>query len=147
MFNFLSRAGLLVVALTAGISAQARQPFYTETMNFRIEWKGIRAGDVTMRSRIEGNNFLTINAKVNSLPVMHGIYYVQGVFAAKWNFASRSPVIAYEEAYQGDTYQRRKFRFWAIRTSGENFDSAGVMSASKKMKNAFTSSVTRTANR
>ena len=57
MFNFLSRAGLLVVALTAGISAQARQPFYTETMNFRIEWKAIRAGDVTMRSRIEGKTF------------------------------------------------------------------------------------------
>lgn len=107
-YFYLSVVGVL--ACTA-LVAQARLPFYTETMNFRIEWKGIRAGDVTMRSRIEGNNFITINARVNSLPVMHSIYYVQGVFAAKWNFATRTPVIAFEEAYQGETYQRRKFRF------------------------------------
>jgi hypothetical protein len=100
MFNLPIRSLLLVMLLTGALTAQQRQPFYTETMNFRIEWKGIRAGDVTMRSRIEGNNFVTMNAKVNSLPVMHGIYYVQGVFAAKWNFVTRTPVIAYEEAYQ-----------------------------------------------
>lgn len=113
MFSFYSRYSLLAVAVTGVLSAQTRQPFYTETMNFRIEWKGIRAGDVTMRSRIEENRFVTINAKVSSLPVMHGIYYVQGAFAAKWNFVSRTPAIAFEEAYQGDTYQRRKFRFLA----------------------------------
>ena len=101
----------ILFCATCALVAQGRPGFYSETMNFRIEWKGIRAGDVTMRSRPEGNNAITINARVNSLPVMHGIYYVQGIFAAKWNYASRSPVIAFEEAYQGDTYQRRKFRF------------------------------------
>lgn len=101
----------LVILLVSALAADGTRPFYNETMNFRIEWKGIRAGDVTMRSRTDGSNHVTINSKVNSLPVMHGIYYVQGVFAAKWNYASRTPVIAFEEAYQGDTYQRRKFRF------------------------------------
>lgn len=109
------------LALSA-LGAQARPGFYSETMNFRIEWKGIRAGDVTMRSRPEGNNYVTINARVNSLPVMHGIYYVQGVFAAKWNYASRTPVIAFEEAYQGDTYQRRKFRFAGRNVKVEKFE-------------------------
>lgn len=103
---------LLPLALFfSSLSAAPMQPFYNETMNFRIEWKGIRAGDVTLRSRTEGANHITINARVNSLPVMHRIYYVQGSFAAKWNFANRTPVIAFEEAYQGDTYQRRKYRF------------------------------------
>jgi hypothetical protein len=100
-----------VLVVTAGLSAQKLPGFYNETMNFRIEWKGIRAGDVTMRTRSEGDKHITINARVNSLPVMHGIYYIQGSFAAKWNHVARTPVIAYEEAYQGDTYQRRKFRF------------------------------------
>lgn len=100
-----------VFAFPATLVAQKLPGFYNETMNFRIEWKGIRAGDVTMRTRSEGDKFITINARVNSLPVMHGIYYIQGSFAAKWNHVSRTPVIAYEEAYQGDTYQRRKFRF------------------------------------
>jgi hypothetical protein len=85
--------------------------FYNETMNFRIEWKGIRAGDVTMRTRTEGDKYITINARVNSLSAVHSIYYVQGVFASKWNYVTRTPVIAYEEAYQGDAYQRRKYRF------------------------------------
>lgn len=110
MFACRWRSYLFAISFTAGIAAQNRKPFYTETMNYRIEWKGIRAGDVTMRSRVEGN-FITINARVTSLPVMHGIYYVQGVFAAKWNFVRRTSAIAYEEAYQGDTYQRRKYRF------------------------------------
>ncbi len=85
--------------------------FYNETLLFRIEWKGIRAGDITMRSRSEGSNYLAINARVNSLNIVHGIYYVQGAFASKWNYATQTPVIAYEEAFQGDLYQQRKFRF------------------------------------
>ncbi|HRP68848.1 MAG TPA: DUF3108 domain-containing protein [Turneriella sp.] len=85
--------------------------FYNETMNFRIIWKGIAAGDVTLRSRIDDDQFININSRVNSLQSVRGIYYVQGVFASKWNFVTRSPVIAFEEAYQGDSYQRRKFRF------------------------------------
>ncbi|MBV6492581.1 MAG: hypothetical protein LDLANPLL_00576 [Turneriella sp.] len=85
--------------------------FYNETMNFRIVWKGIAAGDVTLRSRVVDKDFIQINSRVNSLQAVRGIYYVQGVFASKWNFVTRSPVIAFEEAYQGDSYQRRKFRF------------------------------------
>jgi hypothetical protein len=92
-------------------AAQKLPKFYNETMNFRIEWQGIRAGDVTMRTRTEGDQYITINARVNSLSAVHGIYYVQGVFASKWNYVTRTPVIAFEEAYQGDAYQRRKFRF------------------------------------
>lgn len=101
------------VLLASKLGAQNKNipKFYNETMNFRIEWKGIRAGDVTMRARTENDRFIMINARVNSLDVVRGIYYVQGVFASKWNYVSRTPVIAFEEAYQGDTYQRRKFRF------------------------------------
>ncbi len=103
---------LLIPAFAVqALGAQSLPKFYNETMNFRIEWKGIRAGDVTMRTRTEGDKHITINARVNSLAAVHGIYYVQGVFASKWNHVSRTPVIAFEEAYQGDAYQRRKFRF------------------------------------
>lgn len=112
MLNFRT-AWLLVFAALAVpfLHAQNLPRFYNETMNFRIEWKGIRAGDVTMRTRTEGDKNITINARVNSLAAVHGIYYVQGVFASKWNHVTRTPVIAFEEAYQGDAYQRRKFRF------------------------------------
>lgn len=103
---------LFITALAVpALVAQNLPKFYNETMNFRIEWKGIRAGDVTMRTRTEGDKHITINARVNSLAAVHGIYYVQGVFASKWNHVTRTPVIAFEEAYQGDAYQRRKFRF------------------------------------
>ncbi len=109
-----SPALAMLVALLAGASALQAQKlpnFYNETMNFRIEWKGIRAGDVTMRTRTEGDKHITVNARVNSLQTVHSIYYVQGAFATKWNHVARLPVIAFEEAYQGDAYQRRKFRF------------------------------------
>lgn len=103
---------VLLALLTAGTTyAQALPKFFNETMGFRIEWKGVRAGDVTMRTRTEGDKYITINARVNSLPLVHGIYYVQGAFASKWNHAVKLPVIAFEESYQGDAYQRRKFRF------------------------------------
>jgi hypothetical protein len=108
---FVTPCVAILLAAGTALTAQSLPNFYNETMNFRIEWKGIRAGDVTMRTRTDGDNYITINARVNSLPAVHGIYYVQGSFAAKWNHVTRSPVIAYEEAYQGDTYQRRKFRF------------------------------------
>lgn len=101
----------MAVLSTTGLSAQKLPNFYNETMNFRIEWKGIRAGDVTMRTRTDGDKNITINARVNSLQTVHGIYYVQGSFASKWNHVTKSPIIAYEESYQGDAYQRRKFRF------------------------------------
>ncbi len=108
IFRVFAAAALLY---NAALSAQKLPNFYNETMNFRIEWKGIRAGDVTMRTRAEGDKFITVNARVNSLQTVHGIYYVQGAFATKWNHITKSPVIAYEESYQGDAYQRRKFRF------------------------------------
>lgn len=112
---------VLLSAMTVALSAKAAKTveapkmpnFYNETMTFRIEWKGIRAGDVMMRTRTDGNQFIKINARVDSLDAVRGIYYVQGVFAAKWNHVTRTPIIAFEEAYQGDTYQRRKFRFGA----------------------------------
>jgi hypothetical protein len=108
---FLSFVPLFAAAPPA---APAKIPnFYNETMNFRIVWRGIPAGDVTMRTRTDGDKFININARVNSLPAVHGIYYVQGVFASKWNHATKSPIIAFEEAFQGDAYQRRKFRFGA----------------------------------
>lgn len=103
-------AGLMVCAVSA-LSAQKLPNFYNETMNYRIEWKGIRAGDVTMMTRTEGDKFIKINARVNSLAAVHGIYYVEGTFAAKWNHVTKTPVIAYERAYQGDAFQERKFRF------------------------------------
>lgn len=96
---------------SVSVYGQKLPNFYNETMNFRIEWKGIRAGDVTMRTRTEGDKYITVNARVNSLQAVHGIYYVQGAFATKWNHVTRTPVIAFEESYQGDAYQRRKFRF------------------------------------
>ncbi len=102
---------LIAIGGFAALEAQKLPNFYNETMNFRIEWKGIRAGDVTMRTRTEGDKHITVNARVNSLQTVHGIYYVQGAFATKWNHVSRVPVIAFEESYQGDAYQRRKFRF------------------------------------
>jgi len=99
------------IALATGLAAQSLPKFFNETMNFRIEWNGIRAGDVTMRTRTDGDKHIAVNARVNSLQAVHGIYYVQGSFATRWNHVSKSPVIAYEEAFQGDAYQRRKFRF------------------------------------
>lgn len=105
---------LAVPVVAAPAPAPAKLPnFYNETMNFRIVWKGIPAGDVTMRTRTDTDKFININARVNSLAAVHGIYYVQGVFASKWNHVTKTPVIAYEEAFQGDAYQRRKFRFSA----------------------------------
>lgn len=108
-----SKIGILALSaiLASTVGAQNLPKFYNETMGFRIEWKGIRAGDVTMRARTDGDKYITVNARVNSLPAVHGIYYVQGSFATKWNHAVKLPVIAYEESYQGDAYQRRKYRF------------------------------------
>jgi len=111
MFRFRFLAAFCLAA--SALSAQKLPNFFNETMNFRIEWKGIRAGDVTMKTRTDGDKFININARVNSLAAVHGIYYVQGVFASKWNHVTKTPVIAYEEAFQGDAYQRRKFRFGA----------------------------------
>lgn len=112
MFKLRMATGVVAATLVCQtLGAQNVPRFYNETMNFRIEWKGIRAGDVTMRTRTDGDKHITINARVNSLQTVHGIYYVQGVFASKWNHVTRTPVIAFEESHQGDAYQRRKFRF------------------------------------
>ena len=97
--------------LVEPIAAQNAPKFYNETMNFRVEWKNIRVGDVTLRSRLDGDKIIKINAQVNSLEAIHGIYYVQGKFASRWNFATKTPIIAYEEAFQGDAFHQRKFRF------------------------------------
>ncbi|MFO1526566.1 MAG: DUF3108 domain-containing protein [Turneriella sp.] len=109
----------LVACAASALAAQKVPNFYNETMNFRIEWKGIRAGDVTMSTRTDGDKHIKINARVNSLSAVHGIYYVQGVFASRWNHVSKTPVIAYELAYQGDAFQERKFRFGAGKVNVE----------------------------
>ncbi|MCB1146278.1 MAG: DUF3108 domain-containing protein [Leptospiraceae bacterium] len=104
-------ATLLVLSLTPVIFAQEIKPFFNETMSFSITWKGVYVGRVTMKTAVGQNNQLKSVAKVIPTDKINGIYYVQGSFGAVWDYVKQKSVFAYEEAYQGDMYQKRSYRF------------------------------------
>ncbi len=102
----------LLLTLTNPIAGQNTQrPFYNETLTYTVEWKGMNVGVVKMQTKTTDNSTLKTLAKVTSMDVMKSIYYVQGSFGAVWNWASQRPSYAFEEVYQGDTYQKRSYKF------------------------------------
>lgn len=94
-----------------GFYAQEIKPFFNETMGFNITWKGMYVGRVTMKTARDKGTRLKMVAKVVPTNRINGIYYVQGSFGAIWDYATKRSVFAYEEAYQGDMYQKRSYRF------------------------------------
>lgn len=97
---------------SGSLFSQKNQPkFYNETLTYFIQWKGMTVGSVKMKSKVKDASKLQVAAQVNSIDYMKGIYHVQGTFGSTWNYVNKQPVYAFEEAYQGDTYQNRTFRF------------------------------------
>ncbi|MCS6984634.1 MAG: DUF3108 domain-containing protein [Leptospiraceae bacterium] len=103
---------LLLFCLVFALWGQTNEPsFYNETFVYTIQWKGMNVGIVKMQTKKGENSMLKTLAKVTSLDVMKSIYYVQGSFGSVWNYLTRRPNYAFEEIYQGETYQKRSFRF------------------------------------
>lgn len=97
--------------ISAQRAAQKKKNIYNETLNYKVTWKGITIGKVNMKAKTASGNRIIVLAKVSSFEAIRGIYYVGGTFGAIWNYATQKPIYAYEEMYQGDTYQNRSYRF------------------------------------
>lgn len=102
---------LFFVGVSSLWAAGKKRPIYNEALNFKVTWKGITIGSVDMKSKTISGNRLTVLAKVASFKAIQGIYYVGGSFGSIWNYSTQLPIYAYEEMYQGDTYQKRSYRF------------------------------------
>lgn len=102
--------GALMLAAAGSVSA-ADKPFYNETMGFTVTVRGTAVGNVYLKSEQKSNGYLYIDARVLPHKIFKSVYYVQGRFGAKWNYKSQRSYIAYEDIYQGPTYQRRSFKF------------------------------------
>jgi len=106
----------VLALLSVGALQAEKLPVYNETLNYSVTWKGVTVGSVNMKTSTNEKNQIRSYAKVNSWNKIQGIYYVQGSFGTIWNYETQKPVYAFEEVYQGDTWQKRAFKF-----SGANF--------------------------
>ena len=107
---------LLVVMLFAANSnslfpEENYPPFYNEILKYNIEIKGFTVGTVLMKTMKTAGGLLQINAKIDSFEAIRGFYYVHGVIGALWDYKNQRSYIAYEDVYQGDTFQRRAYRY------------------------------------
>lgn len=103
---------LFMIPQTQVFAKGEQKPIYNETLNFKVTWKGVTIGRVDMKAKSrKGSGKVAVLAKIASFKAIQGIYYVSGSFGAIWNYVTQKPVYAYEEMYQGDTYQKRSYRF------------------------------------
>jgi len=109
---------IIMVTLVFAFSAslQAKPDFKSEIIKFKVQLKGFTVGSILMRTLIVPKNRYQINARVTSFKSMKKIYFVQGSFGAIWNYKTKKSYLAWEDIYQGTSYQRRSYRFDAKRT-------------------------------
>ena len=108
---------ILTICVAFGFTAStyAVPDFKSEIIKYKIQLKGFTVGSVLMRTlKVQKNRFQII-ARVSSFKAIKKVYFVQGSFGAIWNYKTKKSYLAWEDIYQGTSYQRRSYRFDAKR--------------------------------
>lgn len=111
LFKKLLILNFLLASTVSLYPEEKTPPFYNEILKYKIEIKGFVVGSIIMRTIKTNRDHLQINARIDSFEAIRGVYYIHGIFGALWDYKKKRSYVAYEDVYQGDTFQRRAYRY------------------------------------
>ena len=85
--------------------------FFNEKLEYEVQWKGFTVGYINMVSQKESDTLIAVNAAIDSFSKLKYFFYIGGTIGAHWNYKSRSSYTAFEDVYQGYTYQKRNYTY------------------------------------